>query len=122
MARLVKDVFAIVDQVVEQAHNIQMDELRVVGQELEPMVPVGHKQCIGHVGRASPTNGSLPSFNNAYDVVDVDIVMRVDVVRANEEEAITSMPKLGDKFEGWSQEHMAFEEASRVPLFEGSTL
>jgi hypothetical protein len=30
MAGLVKDVFAIVDQVVEQAHNTQMDEPKVV--------------------------------------------------------------------------------------------
>jgi hypothetical protein len=122
MARLVRDVFAIVDQVVEGTHNTQMDELKVVGQELEPMVPVDHEQCIGHVGGASPMNGSLPSFHNAYDMVDVDNVMTVDVARANEEEAIAGMPELGDELEGWSQEHMAFEEASRVPLFEGSTL
>jgi hypothetical protein len=55
-------------------------------------------------------------------MVDVDNVMRVDITRANEKEAIVGMPKLGDELEGWSQEHMAFEEASRVPLFEGSTL
>jgi hypothetical protein len=65
---------------------------------------------------------SLPSFNNAYDMVDVDNVMRVDVARGNEEEAIASMPELGDRLGGWSQEHMAFEEASRVRLFEVSTL
>jgi hypothetical protein len=34
MARLVRDVFAIADQIVEQAHNTRMDEPRVVGQEL----------------------------------------------------------------------------------------
>jgi len=67
-------------------------------------------------------SGSLPSFNNTYDMVDVDNVMKVDVARANEEEAIVGMLELGDELEGWSQEHMAFEEASRVPLFEGSTL
>ncbi len=37
-------------------------------------------------------SGSLPSFNNAYDMVDVDNVMRVDVARTNEKEAITGMP------------------------------
>jgi hypothetical protein len=119
---LVRDVFVIVDQVAKQAHNTQMDELRVVGQKPEPMVLVGHEQCIGHVGGASPMSGSLPRFNNVYDMVDVDNVMRVDVERANEEEAIVGMPELGDELEGWSQEHMAFEEASRVPLFKGSTL
>jgi len=29
---------------------------------------------------------------------------------------------LGDELEGWNQEHMPFDEASRVPLFERSTL
>jgi len=119
---LVRDIFVIVDQVAKQAHNTQMDELRGVGQKPEPMVLVGHEQCIGHVGGASPMSGSLPSFNNAYDMVDVDNVMRVDVERANEEEAIVGMPELGDELEGWNQEHMAFEEASRVPLFKRSTL
>jgi hypothetical protein len=46
-------------------------------------------------------SGSLPSFNNAYDMVDVDNVMRVDVARTDEEEAIAGMPKLGDELEGW---------------------
>jgi len=122
MVGLVKDVFAIVDQIVEQAHNTRMDEPKVAGQEPEPMVPVGHEQCIGHVGGASPMNGSLQSFNNTCNMVDVDNVMKVDVVRANEEEAIVGMPKLRDKLEGWSQKHMAFKDASRIPLFEGSTL
>ncbi len=94
----------------------------MVGQEPEPMVPIGHEQCIGHVGRTSPMNGSLPSFNNTYNMVDVDNVMKMDVVRTNEEEAIMGMPKLGDGLEGWSQKLMAFKEASKVPLFEGSTL
>ncbi len=40
MVGLVRDVFAIADQVVEQAHNTQMDEPRVVGEKPEPMVPV----------------------------------------------------------------------------------
>jgi len=92
MVGLVRDVFVIVDQVVKQAHNTQMDELRLVGQELEPMVPVGHEQCIGHVGGASPMSEYFPSFNNTYDIVDVYNVMKVDVTRANEDEAITSMP------------------------------
>jgi hypothetical protein len=99
-----------------------MDEPKVVGQEPEPMVPIGHEQCISHVGGASHVSGSLPSFNNAYNMVDVDNVMRVDVARANEKEAVASMPELGDRLEGWSQEHMAIKEASRVPLFEGPTL
>jgi len=43
MAGLVRDVFAIADQVAKQAHNTQMDEPKVVGQELEPMVLVGHE-------------------------------------------------------------------------------
>jgi hypothetical protein len=86
------------------------------------MVPVGHEQCIGHVEGTSLVNGSLIGFNNAYDTVDVDNVMRMDVARANEKEVIAGMPKLGDGPKGWSQEHMAFEEASRVPLFERSTL
>jgi hypothetical protein len=85
-----------------------MDEPKVVGQELEPMVPIGHEQCIGHVGGASHVSASFPSFNNAYDMVDVHNLMRVDVARANEEEAIAGMPELGDRLEGWSQEHMAF--------------
>jgi hypothetical protein len=122
MARLVRDVFAIANQIAEQTHNTRMDESKVVGQEPEAMVPIGHEQCICHVGGTSHVSGSLPSFNNAYDMVDVDNVMRVDVARANEEEAIVGMPKLGDGLEGWSQEHMAFKEASRVPLFERSTL
>jgi hypothetical protein len=66
-------------------------------------------------------SGSLPSFNNAYNMVNVDNVMRINVARTNEEEAITCMPKLGDGLVGWSQKHMAFEEASRIPLFEGLT-
>jgi len=74
------------------------------------------------VGGTSPMSGSLPSFNNAYNMVDVDNVMRVDVARANEEEAIAGMPELGDGLEGWTQEHMASKEALRVPLFERSTL
>jgi hypothetical protein len=41
-------------------------------------------------------NGSFLGFNNAYDMVDVDNVMRMDVTRANEKEDITCMPKLGD--------------------------
>ncbi len=86
----------------------------VVGQELEPMVLIGHEQWMSHVEGASPMSGSLPIFNNAYD--------KVDVVRKNEEEAMTGMPDMGGGHEGWSQEHMAFEEASIVPLFEGSTL
>jgi hypothetical protein len=97
MVGLVKDVFSIANQVAEQAHNTQMDELRVVGQEPEPMVLVGHEQCIGHVGGASPMSGSHPSFNNTYDMVDVDNIMRVDVARANEEEAIMGMLELGDE-------------------------
>ncbi len=86
----------------------------MVGQEPKPMVLVGHEQCIGHVGGSSPMSGSLPSFNNTYNMVDV--------ARANEEESIVGMPKLGDGLEGWSQKHMAFKEVSRVSLFEGSTL
>jgi len=113
MARLVRDVFAIVDQIVEQAHNIRMDEPKVVGQEPEPMVPLGHEQCIGHVGGASHVSGSLPSFNNAYDTMDVNNVMRVDVARANEKEATTSMPELGDGFEGWSQNVATLTLSSR---------
>jgi len=118
MVGSVRDVFAIVDQ----AHNTRMDEPRVVGQEPEPMVPIGHEQCIGHVGGTSPMNGSLPSFNNTYNMVDVDNVMKVDVARTNEEEAIVGMPKLKDGLEGWSQKHMAFKLSSKVPLFERSTL
>ncbi len=34
MARLVRNAFAIVDQIVEQAHNTRMDVLRVVGHEV----------------------------------------------------------------------------------------
>jgi hypothetical protein len=37
MARLLKDGFAIIDQIVEQAHNTHMDEPWVVGQEHEPV-------------------------------------------------------------------------------------
>jgi hypothetical protein len=68
-----------------------MDELKVMGQKPKPIVPFGHEQCIGLVGGASPTNGSLPNFNNTYSMVDV--------ARANEEEAIAGMPKLGDRLE-----------------------
>jgi hypothetical protein len=76
-----------------------MDESKVVGQKLELVVPIGHEQCIGHVGGTSHVSGSLLGFNKAYDMVDVDDVMRVDVTRTNEEEAIASMPKLGDGLE-----------------------
>ncbi len=86
----------------------------MVGEKPKPMVPFGHEQCIGHVGGASPMNGSLPNFSNTYNMVDV--------TRTNEEEAIAGMPKLGDKLEGWNQKHITFKEASRVPLFERSTL
>ncbi len=65
MARLVRNVFAIANQIVEQTHNTRMDEPKVVGQEPEPMVPIGHEQCICHVGGTSHVSGSLPSFNNA---------------------------------------------------------
>jgi len=43
MARLVKDAFTIANQIAKQAHNIRMDEQRVVGQEPEPMVPIGRE-------------------------------------------------------------------------------
>jgi hypothetical protein len=43
MAGLVKDVFSIVHQIIKQAHNTWMDELKVVGQDLEPMVLIGHE-------------------------------------------------------------------------------
>ncbi len=62
------DVFAIVDQIVEQAHNTRMDEPWVVGQEPKPMVLIGHEQCISHVEGVSPMSGSFPSPNNAYDM------------------------------------------------------
>jgi hypothetical protein len=42
-------------------------------------------------------------FNNAYDMVDVDNVMKMDVARANEKEVIVGMPKLGDGLKRWSQ-------------------
>jgi hypothetical protein len=74
------------------------------------------------VGGILPINGSLPSFNNMYNMVDEYNFMKVDVVKANEEEAIMGMPKLRDGLEGWNQKHMAFKETSRVPLFERSTL
>jgi hypothetical protein len=96
MARLVRDAFIVADQICKQAHNIGMDELRVVSQEPEPMVLIGHEQWMSHVEGASPTSGSLPVFNNTYDMVDVkNDMMRVDVVRDNEEEAITGMPDMG---------------------------
>ncbi len=55
--------------------------------------------------------------------MDINNNMRIDVAIDNEEEAIaTYMLDMGNKPKGWSQEHTAFEEASRIPLFEGSTL
>jgi hypothetical protein len=39
-------------------------------------------------------SGSFPTFNNTYNMVDVASV--------DEEEAVTSMPKLGDELKGWS--------------------
>lgn len=99
MARLVRDAFVIANQIAEQTHNTQMDESKVVGQEPKLVVPVGCEQCIGHVGGTSLVSGSLLGFNKAYNMVDVNDVMRVDVTRTNEEEAIASMPKLGDALE-----------------------
>jgi hypothetical protein len=55
--------------------------------------------------------------------VDVNNNMKVDVTIDNEEEAITTyMPNMVNRPKGWNQEHTTFEEASRVSLFEGSTL
>jgi hypothetical protein len=68
MARLVKDVFVVVDQICEQVHNTGMDELRVVGKKLEPVVLVGHEQCMNHAEGTLPMSGSLLVFNNAYDM------------------------------------------------------
>jgi hypothetical protein len=99
MARLVKDAFVIANQIAEQTCNTRMDKSKVVGQEPKLVVLVGCEQCIGHVGGISLVNGSLLGFNKAYDMVDVDDVMRVDVTRTNEEEAIMSMPKLRDGLE-----------------------
>jgi hypothetical protein len=117
--RVGEGFFVVANQICEQAHNIGMDEPRVLGQEPEP---IGHEQCMSHVEAGSLVNGSFSIFNNAYDMVDVkNDMMKLDVARDNEEEAIASMLDVGGGLEGWSQKHTTFEEASRVPLFKRST-
>lgn len=114
--------FVIANQICEQTHNIGMDEPRVLGQEPEPVVPVGHEQCMSHVEVGSLVNGSFSIFNNAYDMVDVkNDMMKLDVARDNEEESIANMLNVGGRPKGWSQKHTTFEETLRIPLFKGST-
>jgi hypothetical protein len=65
-------------------------------------------------------NESANCHDNANDTMRVDDILRMDATKENEEDMKANIGE-GHDHEGGNPWHIEFEEASIIPLFEGST-